>query len=82
MSTSVLLVAGMAVVFANMIFLNTQIREQVAEAFAETYMRSLDGVQTALSRVSKTRLPSLTTSTPRKVQYLFLRPLVSSWLTH
>lgn len=47
LSTTVLLVVGMAVVFANMLFLSNQMREQIAEQFAETYVRSLDGFQTA-----------------------------------
>ena len=48
-STGILFVIGMVVIFANMVYLSNQMSEQVAEEFAETYIRSLDQFQSEYS---------------------------------
>lgn len=55
-STAILLVAGIAVIFVTMVFLSRQTNEEMAEQYAENYIRSLNEFQAQYSSTIVSRL--------------------------
>lgn len=48
-STAILLVLGMAIIFANMVFLSQKMNEDMAEHYAENYIHALNTIQSLYS---------------------------------
>lgn len=86
-STAILLVLGMAIIFANMVFLSQKMNEDMAEHYAENYIHALNTIQSLYSSsvVAQVKTHGIEAHSDYKNNAgttPFPPPLVLNWLNH